>query len=298
MLKLWTIDEAQRYVDEARRSNRIVGVVPTMGALHEGHLSLVRKSFEECDETIATIFVNPTQFGPGEDLGRYPRTLNEDLAGLEQAGATAVFVPSVEDMYPDGFSTYVEPPEVAKPLEGVCRPTHYRGVTTVVLKLFHAIPAHHAYFGRKDYQQVKVIQAMARDLNLKIEIVMCDTIRDPDGLAMSSRNRYLSPDERDRALLVSQALRRAKTMAREGSRSVASLQDEMRRVLVGVAPDSQGTDAVRTNSGKNLGVDAIDYAVIVDAETLSAVSSFERPAVALVAVRVGTTRLIDNELID
>ncbi len=293
MLKLWTIDEAQQYVAEARRSNRIVGVVPTMGALHEGHLSLVRKSCEECDETIATIFVNPTQFGPGEDLSRYPRTLEEDLAGLERAGATAVLIPSVEDMYPDGFSTYVEPPEVAKPLEGVCRPTHYRGVTTVVLKLFHAIPGHHAYFGRKDYQQVKVIQAMTRDLNLKIEVVMCETVRDPDGLAMSSRNRYLSPEERERALLLSQALRRAKTMAREGTYCVASLQEEMRRVLVSASSDRPTTESTKTN-----GVDAIDYAVIVDAETLSSVSSLERPAVALIAARVGKTRLIDNEFID
>jgi pantoate--beta-alanine ligase len=293
MLTLWTIDEAQQYVAEARRSSRIVGLIPTMGALHPGHLSLVRKSCDECDETIATIFVNPTQFGPGEDLNRYPRTLDDDLVGLEQAGATAVFIPSAEEMYPEGFSTYVEPPEVAKPLEGVCRPTHYRGVTTVVLKLFHAIPGHHAYFGRKDYQQVKVIQAMARDLNLRIGVVMCDTVRDPDGLAMSSRNRYLSSEERERALLLSRALRSVKMMAREGSHSVASLQEEMRRILVGAS-----TERLASHSMTKAGVDAIDYAVIVDAETLSPVSSLERPAVALIAARVGTTRLIDNELID
>lgn len=292
MLKLYTIDEAQQYVAKARQVQRIVGIVPTMGALHDGHLSLVHQSCRECDETIATIFVNPTQFGPNEDLNRYPRTLAEDLLRLEQGGATAVFLPSSDEMYPEGFSTFIEPPEVAQPLEGVFRPGHYRGVATVVLKLFHALPAHHAYFGRKDYQQVKVIQAMTRDLNLRIEVVMCDTVRDPDGLAMSSRNRYLSLADRDRALLLSRALKAAKSLAREGITSVAQLQEAMRRVLAGERVDA--TSFVKSS----VGVDAIEYAAIVDAETLSVVTSLERPAVALIAARVGATRLIDNEPIE
>ncbi len=292
MIQLNTIDQAQAYVETARQSRRIVGLVPTMGALHEGHLSLVEKSCRECDETIATIFVNPTQFGPGEDLDRYPRTLAEDLERLERVGASAVFLPAAEAMYPHGFSTTIEPPAVASPLEGALRPGHYRGVATVVLKLFHILPAQHAYFGRKDYQQVKVIQAMTRDLNLRVEVVMCDTVRDPDGLAMSSRNRYLSPDDRQRALLLSQALDAAKRLALDGMTLTTQLEDTMRRVLAGESID------VASRTSSTAGVDAIDYAVVVDAETLSSVAKLERPAVALIAARVGNTRLIDNEPIE
>ncbi len=292
MLKLYTIDEAQLYVAKARQAQRLIGLIPTMGALHDGHLSLVHQSGRECDETIATIFVNPTQFGPGEDLNRYPRTLADDLNRLEQGGATAVFLPSAEEMYPEGFSTYVDPPEVSLPWEGVARPGHYRGVATVVLKLFHALPTHRAYFGRKDYQQVKVVQSMTRDLNLRMEIVMCDTVRDPDGLAMSSRNRYLSPADRDRALLLHRSLMTAKSLVRQGVTSVSHLQDAMRQVLLGELSDHPGQTTPAA------GVDSIDYAVIVDAETLSSVSTLERPAVALIAARVGTTRLIDNEPIE
>lgn len=285
MLTLWSIDESQAYVTEARNAGRLVGVVPTMGALHAGHMSLVRRSHAECDETLATIFVNPTQFGPGEDLNRYPRTLESDLEMLEREGATAVFVPSSEVMYPEGFSTYVDPPEVGQPLEGIHRPGHFRGVATVVLKLFHAIAAHRAYFGRKDYQQLKVIEAMVRDLNLKIAIVPCETVREPDGLAMSSRNRYLSQEERQRALRLVQALDQAKSMAQSGVTHIATLHDAMRRTLLGV-DNSDG------------GVDSIDYATIVDAETLSPIASLDRTAVAVIAARVGKTRLIDNTLIE
>ncbi len=284
MLKLLTIDEAQVYVSKARAAQRLVGIVPTMGALHAGHLSLVRQCRQQCDETIATIFVNPTQFGPNEDLNRYPRTLDEDLQYLLREGANAVFLPTAEEMYPDGFSTYVEPGEVARPLEGICRPGHFRGVATVVVKLFHALPAHRAYFGRKDYQQAKVIQAMTRDLNLRISIEICEIVREPDGLAMSSRNRYLSPEDRARALLLRQALLVARSLARNGVSSISQLEHAMQRVLNGQSDHSQQS-----------GVDSIDYAVVVDAETLLPISSLDRDAVALIAARVGTTRLIDNE---
>ncbi len=170
-----------------------IGLVPTMGALHEGHLSLVRRSVAECDYTVATIFVNPTQFGPQEDFSRYPRTLEADLAALAAEGTDLVFVPSAEQIFPPGFSTFVEPPDVAKLWEGRCRPGHFRGVATVVLKLFHLVAADVAFFGQKDYQQSRVIQDMARDLDLRVHIEICPTIREQDGLAMSSRNRYLNP---------------------------------------------------------------------------------------------------------
>jgi pantoate--beta-alanine ligase len=253
-----------------------------MGALHQGHLSLVHASARRCDHTIATIFVNPTQFGPEEDLGRYPRTLDSDLQGLRQAGATAVFVPDRADIFPAGFSTFVQPPEVAKSLEGEFRPTHFCGVATVVLKLFHLLPASHAFFGRKDFQQVRVIEVMVSDLNLAIEIVTCEIIRDPDGLAMSSRNRYLSAEDRPRALRLSIALGEFETLLREGERDAERLQQIMQTVLLA--------------DGKGNGVDQIDYAKIVDPITLAPIDRIENQAVALIAARVGSTRLIDNRL--
>ncbi|MGI9474112.1 MAG: pantoate--beta-alanine ligase, partial [Rubripirellula sp.] len=214
-----SVQEAQRFTLEQRATRQRVGVVPTMGALHEGHISLVAQSRSQ-GPTIATIFVNPTQFGPGEDLDKYPRTLDSDCKLLRDAGADAVFVPETKQMYPEGFSTYVDPPEVARSLEGVCRPDHFRGVTTVVLKLFQAIPASHAFFGKKDYQQLRVIESMVRDLNVGIEIVGCETVREADGLALSSRNRYLSPAERVRGLRISQALNGAEQSLRSGERRV------------------------------------------------------------------------------
>ena len=285
MLKIWSIREAQAYVSETRRGGGSTGLIPTMGALHDGHLSLARQSLKDCDETIASIFVNPTQFGPGEDLSRYPRTLDADLESLEKEGVSGVFIPSPEQMYPPGFGTFVEPAEVAQPLEGQFRPGHFRGVATVVLKLFHALPVDRAYFGRKDYQQVKVIEAMTRDLNLPIEIITCPTVRDPDGLALSSRNRYLSPEERTRALLLNRALQTAKTMAAAGTTSVEDLEQVMRRVLT-------------AESESVPGVDSIDYATVVDADTLTSLTRLDRDAVALIAVRIGATRLIDNEPIE
>ena len=248
-----------------------------MGALHAGHVSLVNQSQQACDATIATIFVNPTQFAPSEDLSRYPRTLEQDYEMLEAAGVAAVFVPRVESMYPPGFSTYVDPPEIARTLEGNCRPEHFRGVTTVVMKLFQAVPADTAFFGKKDYQQWKVIEAMSRDLDVGIDVVACEIVREPDGLALSSRNRYLDPSERRRALRLSMALKEVDQAISVGERDVVTLQNGMRQVLV---------------SGD--GVSQIDYAVIVNADTLVPLSTLDRPAVALIAAHVGQTRLIDN----
>ncbi|TWU40507.1 pantoate--beta-alanine ligase [Novipirellula artificiosorum] len=277
MIKLTTPEQARRFVLERRFAGHTVGLVPTMGALHEGHRSLVRHACVQCDHTIATIFVNPTQFGPNEDLDKYPRLLEQDCQQLEAEGTTAVFLPSSDVIYPPGFSTYVEPPKVAAPLEGVCRPGHFRGVATVVMKLFQILPATHAFFGRKDYQQWKVIEAMVRDLNVGIEIACCDTVRESDGLALSSRNRYLSEEQRSRSLRLSVALRRAQQLADSGVRDVSRIEAEMRQILL-----SEG------------GVDAIDYARVVDAESLATLEHLDRPGVALIAAFVGQTRLIDN----
>ena len=277
MITLSTPAAARNFTRELQRDGRTVGIVPTMGALHDGHLSLARVSRAECDATIATIFVNPTQFAPSEDLDRYPRPLDQDLKLLEEHGVDAVYLPSTDVMYPEGFSTYVGTPEIARTLEGACRPDHFRGVTTVVMKLFHAIPADCAFFGKKDYQQWKVIQAMSRDLDVGIRVVGCEIVREPDGLAMSSRNRYLSEAERSRALKLSAALNAVELLVANGQREVSNLQDEMRKVLV---------------SGP--GVDQIEYATIVNADTLVPLHQLDRDAVALIAARVGTTRLIDN----
>ena len=271
-------DAARQFVLKQRFAGKTVGIVPTMGALHEGHLSLVKQSVARCDVTIATIFVNPTQFAAGEDLDKYPRTLDKDLELLQSAGAAGVFLPSNDTMYPRGFSTYVDPPIVARTLEGEHRPTHFRGVTTVVMKLFQILPANYAFFGCKDYQQWKVIQAMTRDLNVEIEVVGCEIIRDHDGLALSSRNRYLDSQQRIRALSLWKALNQAKRRVEVGECDGEQIMQSMREIL-------------------NLSVDSIDYAVITDADTLSPLNTIDRPAVALIAAHIGTTRLIDNLLI-
>lgn len=256
-----------------------VGLTPTMGALHQGHYSLVAWSKQECDRSVATIFVNPTQFGPNEDFSRYPRTLEDDLRGLEALGTDLVFVPATESLYPPGFSTFVEPPEVAKPLEGLFRPGHFRGVTTIVLKLFHIVPASVAYFGQKDYQQLAVIRRMVHDLNIPIRVRDCPTHREPDGLAMSSRNRYLDKSQRRAATCLWRALQTAETLFNQGERQVRQLESAMHAILT------------------RDGADSIDYARVVDAHTLEPIESVENPAVALIAVRIGQTRLIDNLLL-
>ena len=273
--------EAYAEIASVRNSGVKIGLIPTMGALHEGHLTLAKRSKAECDYTVVTIFVNPTQFAPNEDFSRYPRTLESDLAGLRSLEVDAVFTPTQEDLYPKGFSTYVDPPAEGQPLEGVCRPGHFRGVATIVMKLFQILPATVAYFGQKDYQQLTIIRRMVEDLNVPIRIQGCPTVRETDGLAMSSRNRYLSDEQRQRALCLWRALSKAKELYDAGERRVAEIEATMAKVLT------------------NGGADRIEYARIVDARNLDSYeTNIDTPSVALIAARVGQTRLIDNMLLD
>lgn len=274
-----TCNELRAALARQRAEGRSIGLVPTMGALHEGHLSLVDASLRECDHTVVTIFVNPTQFGPHEDYARYPRTLEEDLAALAARGAHTVFAPSTEEMYRPGHVTYVEMHGVALPLEGQRRPGHFRGVATIVLKLFTLVRPDRAYFGQKDYQQSLVVRRLVTDLNLDVQIRLCPIVRDTDGLALSSRNRYLSPQERRQALLLHQALQHVASRVAGGERDCRILLSEI-EALFAAAP------GVR-----------LDYASIADPETLAPLERLEGPAVCALAAFVGTTRLIDNTLL-
>ena len=265
-------------VRRLQREGLRVGLVPTMGALHEGHLSLVRLAQKSCDRVVTTIFVNPTQFAPQEDFSRYPRTLEQDLQLLREAGCQYIFLPSKEEVYPAGFSTEIDPPSVAKRWEGECRPGHFRGVCTVVLKLFNMIPADIAVFGQKDFQQAAVIRQMALDLNVGLQIKTGPTIREADGLAMSSRNRYLSAGERQRALSLSQGLSAAQQAVSAGEKRVSAIAS-----MLGETIQPQ--------------VDHIDYVAIVDGETLEPVEVIGPDTVVLLAVKIGKTRLIDNCLL-
>jgi pantoate--beta-alanine ligase len=250
-----------------------------MGALHAGHLSLVRASRRECDLTVVSIFVNPTQFGPGEDFSRYPRTFDADLALLAGEGPTVVFAPTPEAIYQPGAETFVDVGALAEPWEGRHRPGHFRGVATIVLKLFHLIPADAAYFGRKDYQQALVIRRMVEDLDVPIDVRVCPTVREPDGLAMSSRNRYLAPDERRRALAISEALRLADALLRGGERRAEVIAERARRHL------------------HDVGEIQLDYVAVADPATLAPLATVETTALVAIAARVGSTRLIDNATI-
>lgn len=265
-------------VRRARGEGKQVAVVPTMGALHAGHLSLVEAAAMSCDFVVVTIFVNPAQFAPHEDLDRYPRTLDDDLHKLGSLAVDCVFVPSADVMYPPGFSTYVQPPSIATPLEGQNRPTFFRGVATIVLKLLQIVPADVAVFGQKDYQQARVVQDMVRDLDVPVRIQVEPTCREADGLAMSSRNAYLSVDERQRALGLRRALLAAEEAIRLGVREAAPINQLMRDEM------------------QQAGVDSIDYALLVDAETLQPCDQIKTTCVALLAAHVGVTRLIDNEI--
>jgi pantoate--beta-alanine ligase len=273
-------DDLRRQVLAWRAAGESVGLVPTMGALHAGHLSLVARSVEECRRTVVTIFVNPAQFGPNEDFSRYPRRLENDLELLAKANADVVFAPTTDEMYRTSHATFVDVGEIAQRWEGAIRPGHFRGVATVVLKLFNLAPADRAYFGQKDYQQTVVIRRMVADLNLPIEIRVLPTVREPDGLALSSRNAYLSADERNRALVLSRSLRLAAELVAGGQRDAKLIAAEMRRVLESIP-------------GLNL-----DYATLVDPDNLEEVSRVAGPVVAIVAAKLGSTRLIDNEIID
>ena len=285
----------REYVSAAKSIGESVAVVPTMGALHQGHLSLVRLAKDNCDRAVATIFVNPTQFAAGEDLDRYPRTLDQDLSELRAIGVDAVFVPDVRTMYPEGCTTVVSPPDVALDWEGSLRPEHFGGVCTIVLKLFQCIPCDIAVFGQKDYQQLRVIEAMVHDFNIPIKIISGAIIRDPDGLAMSSRNRYLSLRERERASSIPYALNGLKADVDSGQRDIGQLESQLtQRLLAG--PPRTTVAAVAATNGEELrtGVDSIDYAVLVNGNTLKPAHDFGQPLVAIVAVKVGKTRLIDN----
>lgn len=256
-----------------------IGVVPTMGALHAGHMSLATESRNQTDVTIATIFVNPTQFAAGEDLAQYPRDLENDIRLLEEVGVDYVFIPDSDQVYPEGFTTTVQPPQVAMTLEGEHRPTHFAGVATVVLKLLNMTRASKAFFGQKDYQQSLVIQRMVEDLNVPCEIVVCPIVRDTDGLALSSRNAYLSATDREIALSISRTLHITEQLIREGERDNHVVMNEMKQSLI------------------DGGVDMIDYAMVANANDLTIPEEIELPAVCLIAAKVGKTRLIDNCLI-
>jgi pantoate--beta-alanine ligase len=279
MLIFKTVAEAQSACAQLRGEGRILGLVPTMGALHEGHLSLARAAKAECDIVAASIFVNPTQFGPNEDFSKYPRTFEQDCALLEGEGVDMIFAPTVDEMYPSGASTFVVVEGVSDRLDGASRPGHFRGVTTIVSKLFHIICPHKAFFGQKDAAQVAVLRKMVRDLNFPLRLVVCPIVREDNGLAMSSRNRYLSERERLQALVLRRALVQIEKRASEGEMSSRTLM-EMARNVFASEPDVR-----------------IDYIAVVDPETLEDVPNVRDGALVAVAAFVGTTRLIDNILL-
>lgn len=277
-----TIAEVRTAVRQAKADGKRVGFVPTMGALHDGHERLIDVCRRESDYVIVSIFVNPTQFGPSEDFARYPRTLPADRARCARAGADAVFAPSVDEMYPRGaLCSFVDVPELSGILEGRSRPGHFRGVATVVQKLFQIVLPDAAYFGQKDYQQLQVILRMARDLDSPVAIRGVATVREPDGLAMSSRNRFLSPEERQAATVLSHALRAATEAVRGGETDADRVRQILRETLESEV------------------LAHVDYAEVADAETLTPLVTLDpsRGGVALLAVRIGPVRLIDNSLL-
>jgi len=269
-------DVLYREVAALRRQGKKVGLVPTMGALHAGHLSLVEAAFSECDVCVTTIFVNPSQFGPNEDLDKYPRTLDADLDALAALGVQIAFVPETASVYGPKHATWVEVGSVTERWEGECRPGHFRGVATIVLKLFNMAGADVAYFGQKDFQQAQVIQRMTQDLNVPIEIRVCPIVREADGLAMSSRNAYLNADERQRAVSLSGSLRHAEQLIAKGETNAERVRVAVEEILV--------------ERGKG----EIEYIAIADAGTLEPVEEITGETLIALAVRIGETRLIDN----
>ena len=267
-------------VRQAQQRGARVGFVPTMGALHAGHLSLIQAAREESDFVVASIFVNPAQFGPNEDFTKYPRNSEADFEMCAEAGVDVVFQPAVETIYPTGYATFVEVTGLSDVLEGKFRPGHFRGVATVVLKLFNIVPADCAYFGQKDYQQQTIIRRMCAELNVPIEIRVCPTVREADGLALSSRNVYLNAEERRSALALARSLHLARELIAGGRKDLANVRQEMFELLT-------KTPRVR-----------VEYATLVHPETLDEVSDVLPRLVAVVAARVGTTRLIDNVIIE
>ncbi len=274
-----TITWMKEAARQARAENHLVGLVPTMGALHEGHLSLVRRARQECSRVYSSIFVNPKQFGPNEDFAKYPRVFEADLAKFAELGVDALFAPTPEEIYPAGFSTYVSVEGISDRLEGTSRPGHFRGVATVVLKLFEIVQPDYAYFGRKDAQQVAVLQKMVRELNLSVQIVVCPTVREPDGLALSSRNAYLNPEERRAALVLYRSLEAARAELAAGARDSLQVQNAMRAVF------------------EKEPLARLDYAQVVSADNFEPVVRVSRACYVLVAAHLGKTRLLDNMLV-
>ncbi len=280
METIHTIDWMKQAARQAREEGEILGFVPTMGALHEGHLSLVRAARQSCSRVVVSLFVNPKQFGPQEDFARYPRDFEGDRAKLEQEGVAILFAPQAEEMYPAGFRTYVSLEGLSERLCGKSRPGHFRGVTTVVLKLLEIVRPHFAFFGRKDAQQARIIRQMVGDLNLDTEIVVCPIVREADGLAMSSRNAYLHADERQAAMVLYRSLSRARKLIEQDERSVPLLVSEMRKWI----------EAER--------LAGIDYLEIVDADTLEPKLELRGRCLVALAVFFGKTRLIDNMMVE
>ncbi|WP_372589159.1 pantoate--beta-alanine ligase [Fervidobacterium pennivorans subsp. shakshaketiis] len=274
-----TVAEMKKIVGDILKSGKSIGFVPTMGYLHKGHLSLVEAARKENDVVVVSIFVNPTQFGPNEDYNRYPRDLERDLRLLEPIGVDYVFNPSVEEMYPAMYSTYVEEVELSKYLCGASRPGHFRGVCTVVTKLFNIVKPTKAYFGQKDAQQFRVLRRMVRDLNMDVEMIEMPIVREEDGLAMSSRNVYLSPEERKEATRLYKSLLKAKELIESGERDVQKIKSEMLKIL-------------------DHPLLKVDYVEIVDEETLKPVEKIERKVIVALAVFVGKARLIDNMIFE
>jgi len=280
-MKLVTaVNDARAAVRAAKREGKRVGLVPTMGALHSGHISLVRAAKARCDFVAASIFVNPTQFGPKEDYSKYPRTLEADREKLAAEGVELVFAPAVEEMYPPGAATFVNVDEISERLDGRSRPGHFRGVATVVAKLFHILEPDVAFFGQKDAAQVAIIRRMVRDLMFAVEIAVAPIVREADGLALSSRNVYLSPEERRQALVLSRALREIESRYRSGEHDSAKLITAVRKLFA-------SEPSVR-----------VEYIEIADPETLEQVPIAKRGVLVAVAAFVGTTRLIDNVVLD
>ncbi|MGI6728186.1 MAG: pantoate--beta-alanine ligase [Anaerovoracaceae bacterium] len=275
-----TVTEVREYIKEQKKKGLSIGLVPTMGYLHDGHLSLIKKSTEKNDITVISIFVNPTQFSPNEDLDKYPRDFERDSKIAMENGVDVLFYPSVSELYPKNFQTYVTIENLSKHLCGKSRPTHFRGVTTIVSKLFNIVTPDNAYFGQKDAQQYFVLKRMVEDLNFDIHLVMCPIIREKDGLALSSRNVYLNQEERRQALCLNQSLKKAKELVVKGEKYADIIADYIK-------------ETIEKNDLAN-----IDYIEVVDTETLESVQKIEGRILIALAVKFGNTRLIDNIIIE
>jgi len=280
MKEITKIKEMKTVVKELKSKGKTIGFVPTLGYLHEGHLSLVRSSVQRTDTTVVSIFVNPTQFGPKEDFKDYPRDIKKDIKILKREGVDYLFLPDTEEMYPQGYKTYAEVQDLEEKLCGLYRPGHFKGVCTVVLKLFNIVNPDSAFFGQKDAQQAIILKKMVEDLNLEVKIEVLPLVRDEDGLALSSRNEYLNSEERQAALALPRSLQEAKKMIKEGERRAAVIIEKMKEII-GKEPLAK-----------------IDYVEIVDLDELDPVEEIEKEALVALAVFVGKTRLIDNMIIE